>query len=107
MASLRDAKAVVEVGRPEGWGSVVEVAPKFNKFGLGFDPVLHRQLLKASNLATPMKFSSSNIIPRQANEVDDLDNEFDIDKWIRPNVPGLELNNWTSEDCVPVTMVKE
>ena len=107
MASLRDAKDVVEAGRPEGWGSVVEVAPKFNKFGLGFDPILRRQVLKAPNLATPVRFSSAGIGSGQANAVDDSDNEFDIDKWIRPSVPGMELNNWTSEDCVPVTMAEE
>lgn len=107
MASLKDAKAVVEAGRPEGWGRVVEVEPKFDKFGLGFDPVLCRQILKVPNLATPVRFSNASIGSGQANAVDDSDNEFDIDKWIRPSVPGMELNNWTLEDCVPVTMVKE
>src|ERR1044072_5099710 len=107
MASLKDAKAVVEAGHPEGWGSVVEVAPKFNKFGLGFEPVLHHQILKAPNLATPVRFSNAGIGSRQTNAVDDSDNEFDIDRWIRPSVPSMELNNWTSEVCVPVTMVKE
>src|ERR1051325_9583932 len=107
MASLKDAKAVVEAGCPEGWGRVVEVSPKFNKFGLGFDPVLRHQILKASNLAISVRFSSAGISSGQANAVDDSYNEFDVDKWIRPSVPGMELNNWTSEDCVPVTMVKE
>ena len=38
MPSLKDARVVVENGNPEGWGQVLDVTPKFNKFGLGFSP---------------------------------------------------------------------
>ena len=34
MSSLKDARAVVENGNPEGWGQVLDITPKFNKFGL-------------------------------------------------------------------------
>ena len=57
MSSLKDAKAVVEGGNPEGWGQVLDVTPKFDKFGLGFSPGQQSATPKASNLSTPVKFS--------------------------------------------------
>ena len=38
LTSLKDAQALVEVGHSEGWGKVMDVIPKFNNFGLGFNP---------------------------------------------------------------------
>ena len=38
MSSLKDARAVVENGNPEGWDEVLDVIPKLKKFGLGFSP---------------------------------------------------------------------
>ena len=67
---------------------MVELKPKFNMFGLCFDPIMHRQILKAPNLATPIKFSSANVSPGQVNVVNDYDSECDLDKWIRPSVPA-------------------
>ena len=57
MSSLKDAKAVVEGGNPEGWGQVLDVIPKFDKFGLGFNPGQQRETPRASSLSTPVKFS--------------------------------------------------
>ena len=94
MASLKDARALVEAGLPKCWGSVVEVNPKFNKFGLGFDPILRREILKAPDLSTPVKFASAGIGKEdQVNVVDDEDDVFNIEDWIRPCIPGSELRN--------------
>ncbi|XP_058732596.1 uncharacterized protein LOC131604125 [Vicia villosa] len=38
MSSLKDAQVVVKTGKVEGWGQVIDVRPKFNKNGLGFNP---------------------------------------------------------------------
>ena len=39
MASLNDARAIVESGVPnEDWGKVIEVCEKWDKFGLGYQP---------------------------------------------------------------------
>lgn len=36
MSSLKDARAGVESGHPEGWGRVLDLSLKFEKLGLGF-----------------------------------------------------------------------
>lgn len=36
MSSLKDVRAVVENGHPEGWGRVLDLPLKFDKLGLGF-----------------------------------------------------------------------
>ena len=56
-----------------------------------------------------MKFSSAGLIKvGQANAiVEDADSDYDMDEWIRPSVPGVELNNWTSEDVVQVMLAQE
>ena len=107
MASLKDAQAVLEAGLPEGWGSVVEVIPKFNKFGLGFSPHNHSMAPQAPNLSTPVRFARAGLNNGRVNVVDDAASDYDIDKWIRPSVPGVELNNWTSGDVILVTLVQE
>ena len=57
MSSLKDAKAVAKGGNPEGWGQVLDVTPKFDKFGLGFNPGQQSAAPRASSLSTPVKFS--------------------------------------------------
>ena len=36
MSSLKDTRAVVESGHPEGWGRVLDLPLKFDKLGLDF-----------------------------------------------------------------------
>jgi hypothetical protein len=108
LTSLKDARALLEAGHPEGWGRVMEVAPKFNRFGLGFEPILRRQILKAPDSSTPVKFASAGIKKEdQVNAVDDEDDVFNIEDWIRPCIPSSELKNWTSVDTIQVTTAKE
>lgn len=53
-----------------------------------------------------MKFYSVGFVKDgQANAIgDDVDNDYDIDNWTCPSVPGEELDNWTSEDITQVTL---
>ena len=38
---------------------------------------------------------------------EDGDSDCEIDKWVRPIVPGKNLANWFVEDVVKVTRYKE
>ena len=102
MSSLKDAKAIVENGNPEGWGQVMDVTPKFDKFGLGFSLSQQSSTPRASNLSTPVKFSHPCATQeRHVNAVgDDRVDGYNIEDWIRPSIPGQTLNNWTSVDAI-------
>lgn len=76
MSSLKDAKAVVEVGHPEGWGRVLNLPPKFDKFGLGFRPAMKSTTPKLSSSFTPVKFSSGGIV--RDGQVNAATSEVDI-----------------------------
>ena len=109
ISSWKDARAVVEPGHPEGWGRVLDLPPKLNKFGVGFTPGLQGATSKDTYSFKAVKFSSAGLIKDgQANAiVEDTDSDYDMDEWIRPSVPGVELNNWTSEDVVQVMLAQE
>ena len=59
LTSFKYAQVLVEAGHPKGWGQVMDIIPKFDKFGLGFIPEKQSEAPKASNLFTLVKFSSS------------------------------------------------
>ena len=109
MSSLRDARAVVENGNPKGQGQVLDVIPKFNKFGLGFNPGQQSANPRASDLSTPVKFSCPSAAQEgYTNAVgDDRVDGYNIEDWIRPSIPGQALNNWTSVDVIQVSRAEE
>jgi hypothetical protein len=83
MISLKDAQAVVEDGGRTGWGQLIDVPYKSDKFGLGF--------------------SSDK---SQINAVEDADSDCDLDSWIFPTI-GDGLNNWKAEDTIPISFSQE
>ena len=83
MISLKDAQAVVEDGGRTGWGQLIDVPYKSDKFGLGF--------------------SSDK---SQINVVEDADSDCDLDSWIFPTI-GDGLNNWKAEDTIPISFSQE
>lgn len=46
MSSLKDTKAMIEAGHPEGWGRVLEMPINIDKSGLGYQP---RQITQGTN----------------------------------------------------------
>lgn len=108
MSSLKDAKAVVESEQSNSWGHVIEVSPKLDKFCLGFKGKKSDMESGSSSLSTPVKFSSAGTIQDcNINAVDNENDGFNIDNWIRPSIPDIGLNNWTSMDVVQVTSTPE
>ena len=109
MSSLKDAKAVVEGGNPEVWGQVLDVTPKFDKFGLGFNPGQQSLTPRASSLSTPVKFSRP--CATQEGHVNAVGNDradgYNIEDWMCPIIPGHTLNNWTFVDVIQVSSAEE
>lgn len=102
MTSLKDAKAVIEAGHPEGWGRVLDLPPKFDKMGLGYD--VHQPNEGIKNKGT-IQFRSAGY--EEINMVDDSDEDDDFDKWIKPTIPEQSSPNWTTEDISLVTFAKD
>ncbi|XP_058759457.1 uncharacterized protein LOC131632744 [Vicia villosa] len=61
MSSLKDAQVVVETGKVEGWGQLIDVHPKFDKNGLGFSTGKQNAAPKP-NILSPIKFVSGGVI---------------------------------------------
>ncbi|KAI5438228.1 hypothetical protein KIW84_024102 [Lathyrus oleraceus] len=103
--SFKQARAVVDSGVAPGWGRLLELPVKEDKFGIGYQPVL-----TSTTLQGPITFSSAGIIQYgQVSAVDeeDGDSECDIDNWVRPRIPGEVINNWSSEEIIQVTLLEE
>ena len=102
MSSLKDAKAVVEAGHPEGWGRVLDLPPKFNKMGLGYDGYQPKEDGKDKKV---IQFRSAGY--EEINMMGDGIEEDNFDKWIKPTVPEETSQNWTIEDSSLVTFAQE
>lgn len=101
MSSLKDAKAVVEAVHPEGWGRVLDLPPKFNKMGLGYDGYQPKEDGKDKKV---IQFRSAGF--EEINMVGGEVEEDNFDKWIKPTTEGTS-QNWTIEDSSLVTFDQE
>ena len=96
---------MVDSGVAPGWGRLLELPVKEDKFGIGYQPVLTYTTLQG-----PITFSSAGIIQYgQVSAVNDEegDSDCDIDNWVRPKIPGEVINNWSSEKIIQVTLLEE
>ncbi|XP_058725876.1 uncharacterized protein LOC131597183 [Vicia villosa] len=73
---------VVETGRVKGWGQVIDVRPKFDKNGLGFNPGKQNASPKP-DILSPIKFVSGGVIQDgQVNAIvngEEVDSDCDFD----------------------------
>ena len=101
MASLKDARAMIERGECANWGRLPDFIPKTDKFGLGFTAEAQRDVRKARIGRPPVFISNPGV---NAIEGDAEKSEFD--SWIYPTTDD-GLNNWTVKDYIPVTFVMQ
>ena len=101
MASLRDAKAVVEEGGCTIWGQLLNIPYKSNKFGLGFTSEAQRDVRRTRAGGPPLRISNHGV-----NALEDNDSGCDMDEWIFPTISG-GLNNQEAKDFVPITLIQE
>ena len=64
--------------------------------------------LKIQGIPPPIRFVSGGIIHEEAHVVsEEGHNNYEMDKWIRPTIPGQEPANWFAEDVIEVTRYEE
>ena len=103
MASLKDARAVVQKGECADWGRLPDFTQKTDKLGLGFTSEGQRAMRKAK-IGRPLVFIKSSGVNAvgEDHEVD----EAEFNSWIYPTTEG-GLNNWSAKDHTPVTFVTQ
>ena len=79
MASLKDARAVVEKGECAKWGRLPDFTPKTDKFGLGFTAEAQRAVCKARIGRPPVFITNPGV-----NAIEDDGEESKFDSWIYP-----------------------
>ena len=110
ISSFKQARAVVDSGIAPGWGRLLELPVKEDKFGIGYQPTLTSTTSTPQTRQGPITFSSAGIIQYgQVSTInkEDEDSDCNIDNWMRPRVPGEVLRNWSSEEIIQVTLLKE
>ncbi|KAI5404414.1 hypothetical protein KIW84_051543 [Lathyrus oleraceus] len=106
ITSYKQAKEVVDSGKAEGWGKMVDLPVKEDKFGVGYEPLQAEQ----NGRAGPSTFTSAGLMNHgdvSATSSEDCDSDCNLDNWVRPCAPGGSINNWTTEEVVPVTLLTE
>ena len=101
MASLKDARVVVEEGGCTTWGHLPDIPYKSGKFGLGFTTEAQRAVRRARARRLPFRVNNNGV-----NAVEDDDSDFDLDSWIFPTISN-GLNNWKTEDVIPISFSQE
>ena len=101
MASLKDARAVVEEGRSTNWGQFPEFIHKTDKFGLDFTSGAQRAVRHARIGGPPLRISN-----RGVSAIEDSKEDFNIDSWIYPTTNGGP-SNWTARDFIPVSFIPQ
>lgn len=81
---------------------MLDIPPKFDKFGLGFRPAMKSTTPKLSSSFTLVKFASGGIVrDGQVNAAtDEEDSDYEMDQWIKPSVSGQELSNWSETGII-------
>ena len=101
MASLKDARAVVEEDACTNWGQLPDFTHKTDKFGLGFTIGAQRAVRRARARGPPLYISNGGI-----NALEYIEEDSDIDSWIYPNTNGGP-SNWTARDFIPVSFIPQ
>lgn len=102
MASLKDARAVVEEGGCTIWGQLPDIPYKSDKFGLGFTAESQKDVRRAR----AVRITNQGNMKDQINVVGDYNEDYNLDNWIFPTV-GDGLNNWKTEDVIPISFSQE
>lgn len=99
LSSVRSAKQTLEKGSLAGWGQVVNVAEKHDRFDIGYRPSAHKESIKKQKF-NPVKF---NIVSFQDDHVVEVIGESSGNKQETPSFVcrcplGFKLTNWMT--CV-------
>jgi hypothetical protein len=107
IASYKQAAEVVKSGEAPGWGRIMEVPEKKDRFGVGYQP--GRGLGRGRGGRTSVTFTSAGMLDPDhiCMMGEDTDSDCDMDRWITPCEPGMEIHNWKAEEIIRVTLLEE
>ena len=94
MASLEDAKAVVEEGVCTIWGQLPDIPYKSDKFGLGFTIEAQRFVRRARDRRPSFSVRNNGV-----NAIEDADSDCELDSWIFSTI-GNRLSNRKTQDII-------
>ena len=64
--------------------------------------------LQVQGCPRPIQFVNGGVIHEEVHAVsEDGDSDCEMDKWVRPIVPGKKLANWFVEDVIDVSRYEE
>ena len=101
MASLKDARVVIEDGGCTIWGQLPDIPFKSDKCGFGFTAKSQKEV-RCPHIGKPRLRISNH----EVNALEDYDNDCDFDDWIYPTF-GEGLNNWSAKYFIPISFNKE
>ncbi|XP_050897782.1 uncharacterized protein LOC127104649 [Lathyrus oleraceus] len=103
IASYKQDVEVVKSGEAPGWGRVIDVVVKEDKFGIGYQS---GQGSSGQNKGRrqPFTFTSAGMLdPGRICAVgEETDSDCELDSWIKPCIPGMEIQNWKAEKIITV-----
>ena len=83
MASLKNARVMVEVRGCTIWGKIPDIPYKSNKFGLGFTSKAQKEVYRPRAGGPPLRMSNNEV-----TALEDTNNDGDLDDWIFPTADG-------------------
>lgn len=98
MASWQGAKTIIENGNAQGWGKVIEVREKWDKFGLGYEPSSVEASSQCDKKQIPFVeeiFTSvGHIFGDQVAMINEEAYDEVVSSWIHQAAPNEESKNW-------------
>src|ERR1044072_5688729 len=107
MTRWQDVKALIEAGNPEGWGTVINIAEKKDKSGLGYQPSSRisgsaemgkGRIPRLEDTVVAKGFRSEKAI----NAIEDDERAVEFSQMVFRTPPGVALKNWSVKDVTPL-----
>ncbi|KAI5382177.1 hypothetical protein KIW84_UN0102 [Lathyrus oleraceus] len=108
ISSYRQATEVVKSGEAPGWSRMMDVPAKKDRFGVGYQPG-RGSSGQGRGRRTSVTFTSAGMLDPDhiCMMSEEADSDCDMDRWIKPCAPGMEIQNWKAEKIIRVTLLEE
>ncbi|KAI5422307.1 hypothetical protein KIW84_045672 [Lathyrus oleraceus] len=108
IASYKQAAEVVKNGEAPGWGRMMDISAKKDRFGVGYQPG-RGSMGQGRGRRTPVTFTSAGMLDPDhiCMMSEEADSDCEIDRWIKPCAPGMGIQNWKAEKIIRVTLLEE
>ncbi|KAI5414357.1 hypothetical protein KIW84_040021 [Lathyrus oleraceus] len=108
IASYKQAAEVVKNGEAPGWGRMMDISAKKDRFGVGYQPG-RGSSGQGRGCRTSVTFTSAGMLDPDhiCMMSEEADSDCEIDQWIKPCAPGMGIQNWKAEKIITVTLLEE